>query len=153
MCVCEQKKMDYSRKILNLVKKACKIVDKPLSKSQIEIVYQPLHHEAKALPKGKMAVYTFVYQGNEFLKIGRAGAKSKARYQSHHYYVRSGKSTLARSLVNDPNMPMVNVNNVTDWVKNNCERYDVILDASLGKMLLNYIEGMLHYKYLPRYEG
>lgn len=50
-------------------------------------------------------------------------------------------------------MPIVDATNVTVWIKQNCERYDVILDASLGKMLPDYIEGMLHYKYLPKYEG
>lgn len=135
-----------------MVEAACLIAGKPISDTQISIVYQQLNHDPIVLPEGKMAVYTFVYKGNQFLKIGKAGPNSKARYQSHHYYIKSGKSTLANSLVNDSTMS-VNANNITGWIKNNCERYDVILDASLGKMLLDYIEGMLHYKYLPKYEG
>ena len=143
----------YKEEILNLVKGACELVGKPLLESQVYMVYQSLGHKPLQLPSGKMAVYTFVYQGSEFLKIGKAGPNSGPRYQSHHYHTKSGTSTLANSLVNDVNMPMVNDSNVEEWIKNNCERYDVILDASLGNMLLDYIEGMLHYKYLPRYEG
>ncbi len=153
MCTDKQKKKDYSKEILSLVKEVCQLVGKPLLDSQVEIVYQPLGHKPKSLPSGKMAIYTFVYQENVFLKIGQAGPKSTARYQSHPYNLGSGPSTLAKSLVEDTSMPMVNASNVKTWIKNNCERYDVILDASLDVMILNCIEGLLHYKYLPKYEG
>lgn len=69
----------------------------------MKVVYQPLNHKPLALPEGKMAVYTFVYNGNQFLKIGKAGPNSSPRYQSHHYYIDRGPSTLARSLVNNAN--------------------------------------------------
>lgn len=144
---------DYKNEIRQLVEAACLIVGKPLVSSQMEVVYQSLNHKPLILPPGKMAVYTFVYNRSQFLKIGKAGPNSAPRYKSHHYYENSGPSTLAKSLVNDSSMPMVTASNVTDWIRQNCERYDVIIDASLGKMLLDYIEGMLHYKYLPKYEG
>jgi hypothetical protein len=48
---------------------------------------------------------------------------------------------------------IVNEDNVTDWVRNNCERFDVLIDAKLGKITLNFIEGLLQYKYQPKYEG
>ena len=117
------------------------------------IVYQPQKHTPLPLPKGKMAVYTFVYNGI-FLKIGQANKKSKARYQSHHYYIKSGKSTLANSLMKSNLISTpINTTNVTQWIKDNCERYDIIIDEKFGKYTLNFIEGLLHHQYKPKYEG
>ena len=143
---------DYTNEIKELIIKASALTGKPISEDSFYIEHQQINHSPKALPNGKMAVYTFV-SNDKFLKIGRAGKKSKARYQSHHYYIKSGSSTLARSLVNDTNEPTITENNVRNWIISNCERFDVIIDASLGSMTLNFIEGMLHYKYNPRYEG
>lgn len=145
--------MNYSNEIKQLIIDASKLIGSPITEKDFYIEYQPLGHKPKALPKGKMAVYTFIYNGT-FLKIGQANSKSKARYQSHHYYVDSGSSTLANSLLKDSNMSaLVNENNITQWIKDNCERYDVIIDEKYGKTALNFIEGMLHYKYNPKYEG
>ena len=125
---------------------------KPITEDCFYIEHQPINHNPKALPDGKMAVYTFV-SNDEFLKIGKANKNSKARYQSHHYYIDSGLSTLARSIVKDLNEPTINETNVRNWIISNCERFDVIIDAKLGSMALDLIEGILHYKYNPRYEG
>ena len=69
-------------------------------------------------------------------------------------YIKSGKSTLANSLLKDKTMStIVDSNNITQWIKVNCERFDVIMDAKLGKLTLNFIEGILHYKFNPKFEG
>ena len=66
----------------------------------------------------------------------------------------SGKSTLAKSLLGDTEMSLiVNEGNVAQWIKDNCKRYDVIIDEKYGKNALDFIEGMLHYMYNPKYEG
>jgi len=122
-----------------------------------KIVYQPKHHTPLKLEKGYMAVYSFVYKG-EFLKIGQAGKSSNARYQSQHYLTfrnRGDASTLSRRLVDDINNQSLglNDNNVGQWVKDNCERYDVLIDAKYGKITLNFLEGLLQFKYHPKYEG
>lgn len=145
--------MDYSIEIKELILAASNLIGNPISEGDFYIEHQPLKHKSKALPNGKMAVYTFVYNGS-FLKIGQANSNSKARYQSHHYYVDSGPSTLANSLLKDPTMSsLVNKDNITQWIRDNCERYDIIIDEKYGKIALNFIEGMLHYKYNPKYEG
>jgi hypothetical protein len=145
--------MNFIKEITDLIINASTVVGKPLTSSDFTIVYQPLMHIPLALPNNKMAIYTFVYN-DEFLKIGQANVNSKARYQSHHYYTRSGRSTLANSLIDDSSMnSLVNTNNVNQWIKKNCERFDVIIDSKYGKYTLNFIEGLLHYKYNPRYEG
>lgn len=144
---------DYSKEIAKLIIETSKLTKRPITQNDFKIIHQPLNHTPKALPKDKMAVYTFIFN-DEFLKIGQANKNSKARYQSHHYYIKSGKSTLANSLVNDFNMDSVNEQNVTDWIKANCERFDILIDASkFDKATLNFIEGLLHHNYNPRYEG
>lgn len=146
--------MSYQEEIEDLITQTSALTNKPLILgTDFYIEYQPLKHTPKKLPKGKMAVYTFVYN-NHFLKIGQADKNSNARYQSQHYHIKSSKSTLANSLLLDKTMSnLVNIANVKQWIKDNCERYDVILDARLGKHTLNYIEGILHYQYQPKYEG
>ena len=146
--------MGIKDNIAKMIVDASKAIGKPMVVGEdFYMVHQPLKHIPQALPNGKIAVYTFYYNG-KFLKIGQANLKSRARYQSHHYRINAGRSTLARSLINDPDMNIiVNENNVTQWIKDNCERYDVIIDGNKhGKMTLNFIEGMLHYYYKPKYE-
>lgn len=144
--------IDYAKEIKELIIQTSALTGKPILEERFYIEHQLINHRPKALPEGKMAVYTFVHNG-EFLKIGKADKNTKARYQSQHYYIKSARSTLARSLVNDPNEKTINENNVKDWIINNCERFDVIIDSALGSMALDFIEGLLHYKYNPRYEG
>ncbi len=145
--------MDYLKEIRELVVKGCELAGRPVKKGDFEIVYQPKNHIPKSLPNGKIAIYTFLYN-DKFLKIGKAGKNSKARYQSHHYHTKSGKSTLANRLVKDDNFKaFVNEQNVKSWIKENCERYDIIIDKSYGNYFLNFIEGLLHYKYNPMFEG
>ncbi|MEA4822260.1 MAG: hypothetical protein VB122_08570 [Erysipelotrichales bacterium] len=145
--------MGFKEEISDLIVKASADTGKPLTSSDFTVIHQPLKHKPLSLPPGKMAVYTFVHNG-AFLKIGQANVKSKARYQSHPYNFGSANSTLAKSLLNDPALSrLVNMANVNQWIKDNCERFDVIIDAKHKKVALNFIEGLLHYKYNPKYEG
>ena len=145
-------KKELINEMKSLILKASKIINKKIDKNDIYIQYQSLNHQPLKLPDNKMAIYTFVYN-NEFLKIGQANYNSKARYQYHHYYVKSGRSTLANRLLNDPIMNnVINKNDISTWIKENCERFDVIIDKKYGKYCLNFIEGMFHYKYNPKYE-
>ena len=101
-----------------------------------------------------MGVYTFLYQ-DAFLKIGKAGPNSGARFSSQHYLPNSSASNLARSILNDTRMQDLGLTekNVGSWIKQNTRRIDILLDASLGIFTLELIEAALHFKYEPRYEG
>lgn len=137
--------MGLKEDISKLITDASAAIGKPMVEDvDFYMVYQPLKHHPLALPEGEIAVYTFYYNGR-FLKIGQANIKSKARYQSHHYNF-SAPSTLAKSLVNDPDMQaLVNPSNVTQWIKDNCERFDVIIDGTKhDKMTLNFVETTRH---------
>lgn len=126
----------------------------PIDCSQITIIDRHVPHTPCSLPKGKMGIYSFYYNG-DFLKIGKVGPKSNARFLSQHYNPNSSKSNLARSILNDNKMAKLNLTeqNISEWIKNNCQRVDIILDESLGIFTLELIEAVLHYKYKPLYEG
>ena len=123
-------------------------------KPLFEIKHQPKGNHSLSLKKGYMAVYTFAL-GNEWLKVGQVSKNSNQRYRYDHYKTDKG-STLARSLINDPENCSLSESNVGDWIKNNCDRYDVWIDSSRfsnPKIVLNFVEGLLQYNLNPRYEG
>jgi hypothetical protein len=124
-----------------------------VEENQIEIKDLGYPHKTEILPKGKMAVYAFFY-GNECLKIGKAGPKSNARYNSQHYNPESSKSNLAKSLVNDSEFnDKVNLDNVSQWIKENTQRINVLIDQKVGILVLNFCEVFLQLYFKPRYEG
>ena len=130
-------------------------IGRPIDINKINVIDrgQP-HLPPRRLPKGKMAVYTFVYEG-EILKIGKAGPNSNARYTSQHYNSKSAMSNLAKSILSDKEMleKGINEENVGEWIKQNCRRIDIEIDVDLGIFTLEFIEAVLHYKYTPKYEG
>ncbi len=119
-----------------------------------EIVDRGKPHVPRTLKRGKMGIYTFLYE-DDFLKIGKAGPNSNARFFSQHYLPGSAQSNLSRSILADDRMSGLGITeeNVGDWIKQNTRRIDILLDASLGIFTLELIEAALHYKYEPRYEG
>jgi hypothetical protein len=111
------------------------------------------HRPPSRLPKGKMAVYGFWHDG-KWLKIGKSGPKSNARYTSQHYSPSSSRSNLARSLVNDPTMSGIGDAglNIGDWIKRNTNRVNILLDEEHGNFMLNFLEAFLHLRLKPKYE-
>ena len=141
--------------IFECIKNASAAIDRPIGADKINVIDRGKPHSAPHnLPKGKMAVYTFVYDG-VVLKIGKAGPNSNARYTSQHYNPKSAMSNLAKSILSDVEMKDkgINEDNVGEWIKQNCRRIDIEIDADLGIFTLEFIEAILHYKYMPKYEG
>lgn len=146
--------MDYVYEIDTLIQEVTLVIDKPILKDKYEIIDRGLPHiPPTRLPDGKMAIYMFLL-GDEFLKIGKANYRSNARFCSQHYGF-NAPSTLAKSLLSDGEMSILGIasSNIKDWIITNCRRIDVIIDADLGVFALELIEGIMHYKYEPRYEG
>ena len=141
---------DFDRIILDV----SSILGKPIEKHKYKIIDGGVPHQPKTLPHQMMGVYTFWYNGN-FLKIGKAGPNSNARFLSQHYNPRSARSTLAASILKDDRMKRngIEESNVGEWIRNNCRRIDILLDSDLGIFSLELIEAALHYKYEPIYEG
>lgn len=144
---------NIKKDIIELIENASELAGNKLNKDDFEILLLDTKHTPPKLPDGKMAVYSYVYNGR-FLKVGQANINSGARYKYTHYKFSKVKSSLPNSLLNDPEMKnIVDFNDINSWIRNNCKRVDVILDGKLGKFTLNLIEGLLHYKYKPKYEG
>lgn len=143
--------VDEFDKIIQAVSES---LGKSIDKRLYKILDRGLPHQPKGLPSGTMGVYTFNYNGL-FLKIGKAGPSSNARFLSQHYNPNSAMSNLAKSILNDTDMQNLRINelNVGDWIKRNCRRIDIIIDAEAGIFTLELIEAILHYKYSPIYEG
>lgn len=145
---------NYINEFSTIINDVSNLLGKPIEKSKYEIIDRGLPHRPKNLDNGKMGIYTFIYNG-KFLKIGKAGPKSNARFLSQHYNPKSAKSTLASSLLKDKNMQFecITEYDVGEWIKNNCRRIDILLDSNLGIFTLELIEAIFHYKYEPIYEG
>ncbi len=146
--------MNYCDEFYRIITGITDILEKPIAPNQYMIIDRGVPHNPENLPKDKMGVYTFIFK-DEFLKIGKAGPRSNARFQSQHYNAGSAKSTLAASLINDKNMSdyAITEENAGDWIKANTRRIDIIFDKKVGIFALELIEAALHYKYKPRYEG
>jgi hypothetical protein len=143
-----------SKDLKDIILDISAILGKPIFEDKFEIIDRGVPHRPVPLPNGKMGIYMFVYE-DSFLKIGKAGPKSNARFYSQHYNQKSAKSTLAASILSDKTFDNVNIteSNIGDWIKENCYRMDILIDANLGIFALELIEAALHYKYEPMYEG
>jgi hypothetical protein len=146
--------IDYVNEFDVLIQEVSSALGKPIDKTLYKIIDRGLPHQPKSLPGGAMGVYTFYYEGH-FLKIGKAGPNSNARFLSQHYNPNSAMSNLAKSILSDKKMQSLGITeqNVGDWIKRKCRRIDVVIDAAAGIFALELIEAILHYKYSPIYEG
>lgn len=124
-------------------------------------------HQPTALPRGWQGVYGFRW-GGAWLKIGKAGPNSNARWQFHHYGVDRAMSTLAFSLiryghlstVECPLVPglrsklqTVGPGTVGDWMKQHTERVNFLVGAEAGSGGLGHLETIAHRVLSPVFEG
>ena len=134
--------------------KALTLAGVTLEKTSIMVDDLGCPHIPRGLPKGKMAVYTFQRDG-KYLKIGKVGPKSSARFKNQHYGPHRAKSNLARSLLADADLAMCSLseNNIDQWIRNNIRRVDILIDERTDIFVLNFLEAFLHCKFRPKYEG
>ena len=109
--------MDYIYDFEKIIKEVTRIAGHEIDISKIEIIDRGIPHIPKSLKTGTMGVYTFLYN-DKFLKIGRAGPNSNARFLSQHY-TGSAMSTLSGSILADPDMEKFRLtkDNVGQWIK------------------------------------
>jgi hypothetical protein len=128
----------------------------PITRADLVIEYLAAPHRPPTrLPAGKMAVYGFWGDGG-WLKVGKVGSNSNARYTSQHYNPGSAASTLAGSLVADAKMKTVagfDPKAPGVWIKASTHRVNILLPASRQRELLSLLEAFLHLRLRPRYEG
>ena len=147
---------DFEKDTREIISQISRILGKeiPETSYRFEVLGVP-HLAPKSLAKGKMAIYIFKYK-DSYLKIGKVGAKSKPRYIYQHYQPDSSPSNLAKSILKDELFSIshsITKDNVGQWIKDNCQRINILIDKELGHFALSLIEAMLHYKYQPKYEG
>ena len=127
-----------------------------VNRRSIRIEAQRKPHKAPSgLPAGKMAVYVFS-DVRRTLKVGKVGPKSAARYVSQHYSPTSAKSTLAASLLKDREAVVehhLTHANVGDWIKENTDRVNLLVDTSCGMPSLTLLEAFVQCRLRPVYEG
>ena len=113
------------------------------------------HRPPTRLPPGTMAVYLFRHQGR-VLKIGKAGPNSNARYTSQHYSPGAAQSTLAASLLKrgtEIGIREVTDSTVGDWIRENTDRCNLLLDSGYPIRLLTLLESFLQCRLDPVFEG
>lgn len=112
------------------------------------------HTNIQKLKANEMAVYTFA-KDELFLKVGKVYKNSNMRYCYQHYRPNSSNSNLAKSLLNDLDYfnNNLNENSISDWIKENTTRFNLIIDSRHGIFVLNFIESFLHLCLQPKYEG
>jgi len=140
--------------LVNTIIAVIRLTGLKISDDQIEILDRGCPHKQPTLPTGKMGIYIFNYNGR-FLKIGKAGTKSNARFSSQPYNPNSSQSNLAKSILNDDEMEQLELDekNIKNWILGNTRRIDILLDGKLSIFVLTLVEAFLHCKYQPEYEG
>ena len=129
-------------------------IEIPLDSIIIESLPRP-HIPPKQLPDGKMAVYVFSTE-TEILKVGKVNTGSEGRYVNHHYNPKGAGSTLAKSLMEDENIPSLfkqNKETISDLIKEHTDRVNFLLDERLGPFVLNLFEAFVQCRLRPIYEG
>lgn len=123
-------------------------------------------HQPSALPSGKQGVYVFITDGHCF-KVGKAGPKSKARWNSHHYNLdETTPSAFTKSIIKNKErfksyfadslhseIDQLEKNNIGNWIKNNISRIELLLSQSEGGYALNLLEALVQFRLNPKYEG
>ena len=115
-------------------------------------------------PKDCVVVYGFLQNNDEFLKIGKTNRKTKFdRFRKYHYGC-SKSSTLARSICVDefPNKECKECTHkgseIGKRIKSETVRIDIMIKRidcngdDVGHWRTALIEGILHYRYKPKYE-
>ena len=127
-----------------------------LRRSLFGTEYLPAPHRPPSrLPAGKVGIYCFWLESWGWLKIGMAGPNSQPRWTSHHYWG-CALSTLAGSLRSDPEMAepaRLDRDALRAWIIRHTCRANILMPSRMGRGILLRLEGFLHARLNPRYEG
>lgn len=151
--------MNIVEEIHEIIKSITEILGGPLKSSEIKIVDRGCPHNPPKSLDGGASVYMYIYNGT-FLKVGKANKKSNPRFTSQHYRPKAAVSTLAKFLCNDEKWYKLGVNKdgsaVREWMLNNLQRIDIMIKCDNdeeSKWITTLIEGIMQYKFRPKYEG
>jgi hypothetical protein len=122
-------------------------------------------HNPTTLQRGWCGVYVFM-NDNCCFKVGKAGAKSKARWYSHHYNRdETTPSTLPKSIMKHKEqfknqypaekhkeIDSLSKANIQDWIKTNMSRIEFLVKDSGDSFALALLEALAQYHLKPIFE-
>ncbi len=124
------------------------------------------NHQPTTLKNNEKGVYVFLY-GNCCFRVGKAGNKSQARWNSHHYNLdESTPSTFPKSIKKDierfknffptekhQEIEQLNKDNMKAWIQNNISRIEFKISSDQSDFALNFLEALIQFRLTPEYEG
>lgn len=123
-----------------------------LSEDLFDVTILTPPHKAGTQPRGSIALYAF-HHDSKWLKIGIVGAKSAARFYSHHYHPARSVSSLAKSIMLDSTANAgLTDDTVGEWIRNHCTRINIIMPEKVGMPVLRLLEAFFHVRFSPIYE-
>lgn len=138
--------------------------------TDIDVVYKIMFkgkdHKPTSLSKGYCGVYVFFNEDTCF-KVGKAGTKSQARWNSHHYNLdNSTPSTLPKSIITKkdlfkskfPSDKHIEIDglskaNIKKWIKNNLSRIEFTMKYEENHYGLALLEALVQFSFKPIFEG
>ena len=123
-------------------------------------------HKPTTLKMDEKGVYVFLTE-NYCFKVGKAGPKSQARWNSQHYNLdTSTPSTFPKSIMQNLNrfkkffpknkhaeIDELCKQNIKQWIKENVSRIEFVIFANEPKHALNLLEALVQFRLRPKYEG
>lgn len=123
-------------------------------------------HAPSMLQNGMCGVYAFLGEKCCF-KVGKAGPKSKARWNSHHYNLdETTPSTLPKSILRNKErvkqefpaeihstIDELTKSNIQQWMRNNTSRLEFLIQHDGDMSTLNLLEAIAQYRLKPIFEG
>ncbi|MDG4813401.1 hypothetical protein P8629_10310 [Hydrogenovibrio sp. 3SP14C1] len=123
-------------------------------------------HNPTSLQTGMCGVYAFV-AGEHCFKVGKAGPKSKARWNSHHYNLdETTPSTMPKSIFKyrgpfkqcfpegkHREIDELNKENIQQWIKENMSRMEFLIEDQGDGFALNLLEALVQFHLKPLFEG
>lgn len=134
--------------------KVAELASRPVAAADIGVEVLPKPHRPPQLPDGMQAVYVFMH-GSTCLKVGKAGPKSFARYNSQHYGPHA-PSTLAKSVLarqGELGVSGLAPEGVAAWMYLELDRVSFLVPSSCGPFVLSMLEAFVQCRLQPVFEG
>ena len=123
-------------------------------------------HNPTSLQTGMCGVYAFM-AGDCCFKVGKAGPKSKARWNSHHYNLdETTPSTMPKSIIKNrgrfkrcfpeakhSEIDQLKKENIQQWIKGNMSRIEFLMKDQSDGLALNLLEALVQFHLKPIFEG
>jgi hypothetical protein len=152
-----------AREIVEAFVQVATLADVRLHTTDVRVEFYPAPHvRPSGLPPGTQGVYSFAL-GDTWLKVGKAGPKSVARFCSQHYTLHA-PSTLAKSILAHPQelepilgrgtpSPALHASEIGAWIETYTSRMNVLIPSQVGPFALSLLEAFLQCRLRPLFEG